>query len=197
VSVIESARRISARFARRSAPPREAAFGALFQAQFDRVYAFVLFRTADRPTAQDIAAEVFARGWSKLRDPSDLDAAAAWLFTTARRLVIDHYRRTPQPISLEVISDSAHPSGFAPETAAVASERLATLGRCLTELSEREREVIGLRFIARLRHRQIASLVGTSEGNVAKILHRALQELRDRLATEGYTASDGLEGVMK
>src|SRR5206468_5516268 len=108
-----------------------------------------------------------------------------------------HYRRTTPPISLEAVADSAHPSGLVPETAAVASERLAALGRSMTDLSEREREVIGLRFIARLRHRQIASLVGTSEGNVAKILHRALQKLRDRLATEGYTASDGLEGVMK
>jgi RNA polymerase sigma-70 factor (ECF subfamily) len=161
------------------------------------VYAFVRFRTADQPTAEDIAAEVFARAWSKLHDPSDPDAAAAWLFTTARRLVIDHYRRTTRPISLETVSDSAHAWGLAPETAAVASERLATLARSMTDLSEREREVIGLRFIARLRHRQIASLVGTSEGNVAKILHRALQKLRDRLATEGYTASDGLEGVMK
>jgi RNA polymerase sigma factor (sigma-70 family) len=77
----------------------------------------------------------------------------------------------------------------------VARERLALLRRCLTDLSERERDVIGLRFIAQLRHREIASLVRTSEGNVAKILHRTLRTLRDRLAAEGYTASDGREGV--
>lgn len=188
------ARRISLPFARHPAPPREAAFGALFDAQFDRVYAFVRFRTSDEPTAEDIAAEVFARAWSKLRDPSDQNAAAAWLFMTARRLVIDHYRRA-KPIQLGSIAESVHPSSPGPESAAVASERLLILRRCLSDLSERERDVIGLRFIAQLRHREIASLVRTSEGNIAKILHRTLRTLRDRLAAEGYTASDGREGV--
>ena len=73
--------------------------------------------------------------------------------------------------------------------------RLAILARCLTDLSDRERDVIGLRFIARLHNREIAPLVSTSDGNVAKILHRALRKLRDRLIAEGYTTSDGPEGV--
>jgi RNA polymerase sigma-70 factor (ECF subfamily) len=192
--MIQSARRISLRFAREPAPPREETFAALYEAQFDRVFGFVHFRTGDATTAEDIAAEVFTRGWSKLRDPGETDAASAWLFTTARRLVIDHYRRAAVQ-ALGSVDESVHPSSRSPEAAAVSNERLATLGRCLTDLSDRERDVIGLRFVAQLRNREIATLVRTSEGNVAKILHRALRKLRDRMATEGYTASDGLEGV--
>jgi RNA polymerase sigma-70 factor, ECF subfamily len=194
VGVIQSARGISTRLARSPAPLRGETFAALYEAQFNRVYGFVHFRTGDEAVAEDIAAEVFARAWSRLRDPGEPDAAAAWLFTTARRLVVDHYRRVPMQ-ALGSVDESAHPSGRSPEASAVSNERLAILGRCLTDLSDRERDVIGLRFIARLRNRAIASLVHTSEGNVAKILHRALRKLRDRLATEGYTASDGLEGV--
>jgi RNA polymerase sigma-70 factor (ECF subfamily) len=174
-------------------PARGSAFAALYEVQFDRVYAFAYFRTGDAATAEDIAAEVFTRALSKLRDPSDANAAAAWLFTTARRLVVDHYRR-PRTHDLASIEASAHPLGRSPEVAVVTSERLATLTRCLTDLSDRERDVIGLRFVARLHNREIGSLVGTSEGNVAKILHRALKKLQDRLAAEGYTKDD-LEGV--
>jgi RNA polymerase sigma-70 factor, ECF subfamily len=194
LGVIHSARRISVGLVRDPAPPREQAFAALYEAEFDRVYGFVHFRTGDETTAEDIAAEVFARAWSKLRDPGNRNAAAAWLFTTARRLVIDHYRRAPiQPLGL-VDEPTALPNR-SPERAAVSNERLAVLRRCLTDLSDRERDVIGLRFVAQLRNREIAALVRTSEGNVAKILHRALRGLRDRLTAEGYTASDGLEGV--
>jgi RNA polymerase sigma-70 factor (ECF subfamily) len=158
------------------------------------VYAFAHFRTGDKAIAEDIAAEVFTRAWSKLSYPDDANGAAAWLFTTTRRLVVDHYRRARlQPLGL--VDESAHPSNPSPKSAAVANERLAILRGCLTDLSDREREVIGLRFVARPRNRQIGSLVGTSEGNVAKILHRTLRKLRDRLAAEGYTASDDLEGV--
>jgi len=190
--MIHSAREVSVGISRRS-PLAEAPFAALYEARFDRVYAFAYFRTGDVATAEDIAAEVFTRAWSNLRDPSDVNAAAAWLFTTTRRLVVDHYRR-PRTHDLASIEESAHPSGHSPEVAAVTSERLATLTRCLTDLSDRERDVIGLRFVARLRNREIGSLVRTSEGNVAKILHRTLKKLRDRLAAEGYTGDD-LEGV--
>jgi len=175
-------------------PSREESFAALYEAEFSRVYGFVNFRTGNETIAEDIAAEVFARAWARLRDPGERDAAAAWLFTTARRLVIDHYRRAPLR-ALASVDESAYPSSRSPEIAAVSNERLAILGRCLTDLADRDRDVIGLRFVARLRNREIASLVHTSEGNVAKILHRALRKLRDRLATEGYTAIDRLEGV--
>jgi RNA polymerase sigma-70 factor, ECF subfamily len=192
VDMIETVRRFSLRLGHGPVARREETFAALYEAQFDRVYAFARFRTADEAAAEDIAAEAFARAWSKLRDPADVDAATAWLFTTARRLLVDHYRRlSTQPVGS--MSESAHPSSSSPERAALSSERLAMLARCLTSLTDREREIIGLRFIARLRNREIGSLVRTSEGNVAKILHRALRKLRDRLTAEGYTASDGLE----
>ena len=190
--MIEAVRQFSLRLGRDPVARRDEAFGALFEAQFDRIYAFARFRTADEAAAEDIAAEVFARAWSKLRDPADVDAATAWLFTTARRLVVDHYRRPPVE-AVGSMAESAHPSSSSPEDAAILSERLAVLARNMAGLTDREREIIGLRFVARLRNREIGSLVRTSEGNVAKILHRALRKLRERLTAEGYAASNGPE----
>jgi RNA polymerase sigma-70 factor (ECF subfamily) len=190
--MIDSTRRYSWRLGRDPVARREETFAALYEAQFDRVYAFARFRTADAAVAEDIAAEVFARAWSKLRDPAEADAATAWLFTTARRLVVDHYRR-PSTEAVGSMAESAHPSSSSPEDEALSSERLAVLARSMAGLTDREREIIGLRFVARLRNREVGSLVRTSEGNVAKILHRALGKLRERLTAEGYTASNGLE----
>lgn len=99
VDMIETVRRFSSRLGHGPVARREETFAALYEAQFDRVYAFARFRTADEVAAEDIAAEAFARAWSKLRDPADVDAATAWLFTTARRLLVDHYRRlSTQPV---------------------------------------------------------------------------------------------------
>ena len=77
------------------------------------------------------------------------------------------------------------PAAAPPDHQFVADEEQARLLRCLGVLAEREREIIALRFLADLRHREIARAVGTSEGNVAKILHRALRKLRARLHDEG------------
>lgn len=175
----------------RHAPDRADAFAELYASQFDRLYAFVRFRTGDATSAEDIAAEVFARAWTKVKDPTDRDAAVAWLFVTARRLVIDRYRRR-RPIIPIGVPGRAEPSAPPPEDAVIAAERRALLDRSIAGLSERERDVIGLRFVARRRNPEIAAIVGTSAGNVAKILHRALRKVRVELVAQGFgVAKDG------
>jgi DNA-directed RNA polymerase specialized sigma24 family protein len=44
--------------------------------------------------------------------------------------------------------------------------------------------VLRLRFGAGLPHREIARLLGTSETNAAKVLHRALRKLRHQVAED-------------
>ena len=51
-------------------------------------------------------------------------------------------------------------------------------------LSDRERELVGLKFAGSLRNREIARVTGLSEANVAQILHRALVRLRQRFEEE-------------
>ena len=54
--------------------------------------------------------------------------------------------------------------------------------RCaLVQLSDREQEIIRLRFVAGLTNRAIAKSMGLREGNVAVILFRALRKLRRTL----------------
>jgi len=55
----------------------------------------------------------------------------------------------------------------------------------LNRLSEREREVIGLKFVACLQNREIARVLHMPEGTVGSLLHRALSRLRDALHDEG------------
>ncbi len=54
----------------------------------------------------------------------------------------------------------------------------------LNHLSEREREVIGLKFVACLHNCDIARVMHMPPGTVGSILHRALGRLRDALYAE-------------
>ncbi len=165
---------------------RAQAFAALYHLQFGRVYAFLRYRLDDTQLAEDLAAEVFARAWAGLRDPRQLDSSIAWLFTTARRLVADHYRNRRAFLAEQ--APSARPETPSSEAQLLADERLALVMHCLAALGEREREIVGLCFVAGLRNRQIAQVLNISEGNVAKIIHRALARVRERLQEEGYDA---------
>ncbi len=160
------------------------AFADLYRAHGRRVYAFVRYRVGDGALAEDLTAEVFARAWARRGQLRSPEATVAWLFATARNLVTDHRRRRPDPLPLGALPPEAHPLAGSPEPGAVLAAQLAEVRRLLADLGDREREAIGLRFVAGLRNGEIALVLGTSEGNVAKILHRALRKLRERLPKE-------------
>lgn len=162
-------------------------FTALYNAQFDRVYRYLRYRWGNPVLAEDLAAEVFSRAWRKRDTLLPGDAATGWLFTTARHLVADHYRRGPDALPLDTVPPERHPRGAPPEVGVLLDERSALVRRAVAGLGDRERAVVELHFVADLRHREIAQALGTSEGNVAKILHRTLRRLRAALAHEEVT----------
>jgi len=55
----------------------------------------------------------------------------------------------------------------------------------LNSLSEREREVIGLKFVVSLTNREIARILQIPEGTVSSLLYRALRHLRAALDEQG------------
>ena len=67
----------------------------------------------------------------------------------------------------------------------VAQEERARLLMLLKRLPEREREVIGLKFVACLQNREIARVLNMPEGTVGSVLHRTLARLRGALHEEG------------
>ena len=61
-------------------------------------------------------------------------------------------------------------------------EAQAELLAVLAHLSERERDLLSLKFAAGLTNRRIAEITGLSDTNVGVIVYRALQHLRLILA---------------
>jgi len=85
--------------------------------------------------------------------------------------------------------DSSHPRECSPEEVIVAQEERARLLMHLKRLPERDREIIGLKFVACLQNREIARVLNMPEGTVGSLLHRTLARLRDALHDEGEEVS--------
>lgn len=114
---------------------------------------------------------------------ADLAPFSAWLFSIARHVATDWQRR--QYLHRLVPWDDFHRQASSepgPEQRALESEQRQRLRKALAQLSERERDLIGLRFSSGLTNREIASLTRLSESNVAVIIYRALRKLRQHLA---------------
>ncbi len=158
-------------------PVSEADFEQVYQTELPKIYNFFRFRVGDGPLAEDLTAETFEKAWRKRKKyRRDLASFSTWLYTIARRVAIDHYRKK-RP---EIPYASAGPL-TADETPEELTERQADFDRLsllLAQLEERDRELVALRYGAGLTNRAIAGLTDLTESNVGVILHRTLNKLR-------------------
>lgn len=136
-----------------------------------RVYAYVAYRMGDGADAEDVTSETFARAL-RYRDTYDASKGTpiGWLIGIARRCVDESFR---QPRLGSEPPDRADTGDLEGE----AVERL-TLMAALDELSERDRELIALRYGADLTVRQIAQRLEMNANAVDVALHRARARLR-------------------
>jgi RNA polymerase sigma-70 factor (ECF subfamily) len=165
-----------------------AAFAAVYDHFFRRVYNYVRYRVGSPEAADDVTAQIFEQVLRHLPEYQPRRGLfAAWLFRIARNTVYDylrHHRRHPS-LSLEALTDriSDQPG---PEQQLEEGLRRAHILDAIAALSEREQEVIALRFGAGLTNRQIADLLKVSESNVGVIVFRTLGKLRQALRAEEH-----------
>ena len=145
--------------------------------------------------AEDIAAETWVQVVRGLpRFIGDEAAWRAWLFTTARRRLIDQARvRKRHPAEpLDDVSAAEMPR--TPDAAQIALENIATESAIalLSQLPQPQAEVIMLRVVAGLDTDAVAALLGKTPGNIRVMAHRGLKKLEDLLGRAGVTSRAGV-----
>src|SRR5690348_4410086 len=152
----------------------QSTFARMYDEQVWRVYGFLAYRLGDRDTAEDLTQATFERAlraWSRF-DPRRA-SESTWLLTIARNLLIDHYRRDKSHAT-EPAERQDVPVVPGPEEQPTGSPEL--IG-ALARLSDRDREVIALRFGGDMTGPEIASVLNLSLANVQQILSRSLRKL--------------------
>jgi len=155
------------------ADPRR--FAELYERHFDRVYAFVARRAADRGEAEDVTSEVFHQALAHLgRFEWRGIPFAAWLLQIARNSLADRWARAARERgepALE-LADDGQPGD---------ADRRAILAGLVGELPGDQQRVVRERFVEGRSVREIARELGRTEGAVKQLQFRALQSLRARL----------------
>src|ERR1700722_11818189 len=145
--------------------------------------------------AEDIAAETGAHVVRGLpRFIGDEAAWRAWLFTTARRRLIDQARLRKRHPAEPLDGVSAAEMPRTPDAAQIAMETLATESAIalLSQLPPPQAEVIMLRVVAGLDTEAVAELLGKTPGNIRVMAHRGLKKLEDLLGRAGVTSRAGV-----
>ena len=164
------------------------AFEALYLHYMERIYRYIFFRVGDEAQAEDMAEEVFVRVWEALpKYKLGESRFTNWLYTIAHNLIVDHYRRrNPTPISTDDLARHADPRDL-PEQIVGRKQEFEVIAHSIMQLEDLEQQVLILRFVEGLSHREIAKIIDKSRTASRVIQHRALKTLRILLKRRGIT----------
>lgn len=158
-----------------------AVIGELYERYHASIFRYLYYRVGDRQTAEDLTSEVFLRLIHSLPGfhPQKV-SFQAWLFQIARNIVIDDYRKQSvrNHVELEehLIAGTDDPSNTI--EANLTSE---SLRQALNKLSDEQRDVIVMRFVAGMPINEVAQALNKSEDSIKGLQRRALITLRDIL----------------
>jgi RNA polymerase sigma-70 factor (ECF subfamily) len=153
------------------------AFGQIYDSYAPKLYAFIYYKVHHRETAQDLLADTFMRALQAIpRYDATRGGAAAWLYTIARHLVIDHYRRAKPLSSTEDAWDLA--SGDNPAEDADFRLKVELVRIHLQKLTATERDIVIMRVWQELSYAEIAAALGKSEDACKVSFSRSLKKLQ-------------------
>jgi RNA polymerase sigma-70 factor (ECF subfamily) len=153
------------------------AFTVLYRRYVTPLYRYLYHRLGNVKDAEDLTAQVFTDALEGLSSYRERGRFSSWLFTIAQRRLIDLYRQRPVE-SLEEVGQIGNLTYGSLEGMVEQNETHAHLARLLHKLDEDRREILRLRFAAKLGFSEIAKLLCRSEGSVKMTLYRTLDWLK-------------------
>lgn len=169
------------------------AFTEIYDKYIKKIYRFIIFRVPGKEQAEDITQEVFMGLLEYLKKTEVyIESVQALVYKIARNKIASYYEKNKQVKNVELFQESLSDNNVDVENLLISAIDLETeidqknnIELIITELNSWEnqefKEIITLRFIEQLSHKEIAEILNKTENNIRVIAHRALKELQNKL----------------
>ena len=158
-------------------------FARLYDRYIQRVYRFLLARTADPAEAEDLTSQTFLTAVERLCEYRPDGHFGAWLFRIAFNKHIDLFRKKKRHEDVELDENLSIQDGDILNQI-IHNERQSILRQRMAELPENERELIHLRLVARMSFAEIGAYLHLSSEAVKKKYYRLIQRLRAEMEVD-------------
>ncbi len=149
-------------------------FEEIFNRYVDQVHRFLYARLGNREDAEDLTSEVFMKAHRLLDRRRSQASIAQWLFTVARTVLADHWRRYYRGGATLPLEDW---NAFDTDPVAERQDngkKDRIVQEVLDGLPERYRRVLELRFLSGYTIEETARELAITPENAKVIQHRAL-----------------------
>lgn len=154
--------------------------------QYDKIYRYCYFRLRDRQTAEDITQETFLRYLERYQCTTK-EQALKYLYTIARNLCVDEYRKRARSPLREgtCVSEEVQKALIqeSPEEGLLTSLAVRS---AVAALEQDEQELLLLRYVNDVPVRTIGELMGISRFAVHRRLAAVSKKFREELKKEGF-----------
>ena len=164
-------------------------FEELYEEHAESLLRFLIYRTGDRGTAEEVLADTFERVLrSRSRFNPNRGKVKTWIYSIALNRLRDLYRRSEAEERALRKSEAGAPEAVADIDRV---EERSTVAAALAQLDEMEREAVSLRYGADLSVAEVAQTldvkVSTAEGRI----YRGLRNLKELLEPVGDQPRQG------
>ncbi|MCZ4495071.1 MAG: sigma-70 family polymerase sigma factor [Conexibacter sp.] len=165
----------------------DAEFSELYRAHLRDVYSYAYYRVGNHHDAEDLTEQTFLqayRHFERAVNESDGRPLRPWLIRIAHNLAANLYRdrsRKPQsPIEDSETLRTTHTT----EDLVEGRDELARILEGVKDLPDDRREALIMRFALGMDNREIARAMGRTDGATKVLLHRAIKQLEEIVATK-------------
>ena len=163
----------------------ESALKELYTLTSSKLYGVAVRVVTNREWAEDVLQEAYLNIWKISGSyQASLSPPMAWMGLLVRSRGLDFLRRRAseradrmQELD-EVISDTVAGDSPNPMDTTQASEQARALHQCLSQLENKQREVVSLAYLRDLSHSDLAAQLKLPLGTVKTWIRRGLDQLR-------------------
>jgi RNA polymerase sigma-70 factor (ECF subfamily) len=135
----------------------------------------------ERNEVEEVVQDTFVRAFGSLEGFREASSLRTWLFSIARNACRDRVRASRRAVPVVPIDETHVQTENDPLEVAVATETESRLAAALDGLTETQRAVFTLRVSEGMSYREIAEVVGTTEGAARVHYHNAMRSVKEFL----------------
>ncbi len=162
----------------------KSSFSQIYKEYVKDIYGYAYSLVENQNEAEEVTSNTFLKALEKLSTFESKDKSIkAWLFTIARNVVYDNYRKARElPVS-DKIEDFPEISDSNVKTDTKLQNDIKDL---LKDLPEVTKEIIILKIWDEYKFKEIAKIINKDEDAVKKQFYRGIEKLKGSLEEKGY-----------